>query len=490
MAHKRFGWGVSLVLSVGTVVVIATSLLVLSGNFGKIITPFSSNVTKSKASTLQPHITESKTEAFNKGSVDGNVWTVSKSTATVVNATASDNLRIDIPTGTTSKDAAVGRLVYKQKIPKAGDFRLSVVAFRPIVTGAGAGVSGLRFTSTGSDNDEGAVMKWVVDGTTNKATAVFTVTDKDGKALSSNSIDLNVPVAVLRIVRINNTYRGIVIPSNDLTGDTQAQILAETEYVGGGQDGNIQLYTSNTGIKDKYPKVVGRFDTAYIGVETNKPTPTAGGVSRKRFNDNFASGQLGVNWKPSSTAGSSISENAQKNLAILVAPGASDGKTRPGSGMVVRTDPTVGTEKNFTLVATLTKPQVIGVGAGAAGIRFQSTSSENKEAANVRWVVNGTTSRLVYQTISRTGALEDRASVVTKLNRVGLRLIRRGNTYSAWYKERPEDPDTSWVKIGNDENVTFGESGKFSLFATNVGSGKKFPYVSSQFDTVTSSIDE
>jgi hypothetical protein len=96
----------------------------------------------------------------------------------------------------------------------------------------------------------------------------------------------------------------------------------------------------------------------------------------------------------------------------------------------------------------------------------------------------------VYQTITRAGVLEDRASVVTTLNRVGLRLLRRGNTYSAWYKERPEDPETTWIKIGNDENVTFGEDGKFSLFATNIGNDKKFPFVSGQFDTVTSSIDE
>ncbi len=456
--------------------ILAVSALVLSGNFASIATPFAP-LLKPFASSNQPKITEHFTDAFKTDTINTEKWIVNKSGNTQVVQTAANNLRIDIPEGSVDGKAKGGNLTFKEKFKENGDFRVVAVLYRPVVTGEGVGATGIRFASAGSADDEGAVIRWQVKGATSKV--VFAVTAADGTKLESQADDLPTNIAVLRLERINKKYRAYYKVGRDVSGDVAWKQLGQEQHSTLGNEGRVILFTHNTGGDAKFPKVVGRFDTVNIGWEGEPATDI-------RFSDAFANGVLGKQWRVKGTTGATARETQADNLVFTVPAGAVSGK--PGYMRATRKSPTVGSDKDFAFQTVMFKPTITGEGRGAAGISFNSATSVDDEAAQVKWVVEGTMSKLVFVVRNPDGTLAERAEASVTQNKLTVRLARRNDKYTASY--RVGDSDSDFVRIGNEESAVFGANGFVGLFANNLGVGGKYPRVTARFDSVSGSVEK
>ncbi len=456
-------------------VVLAVSTLVISGKFDSVITPFG-DLVKSFASATKPNLTESFVDAFKADRINTDKWTVQKSTDARVSQTANNNLRMEIPTLADGGRPKYGRLVFNEVIKDEGDFRATAVVYRPIVTGAGAGATGIRFISRGVDDDEGALIEWRVNGS--QSTVSFSVKGEDGKRLESQAEPLTTNIAVFRLDRINKKYSAFYKLGSDTTADTGWKALGQEQNANLGSDGKIVLFTHNVGAGDTYPSVAGRFDNASIRWE-GSPSDRIG------FSDAFANGVVASSWGMTATTGSTAQERASDKLALIVPPRAVANK--PGRIILKRNQPVVKNGKDFAVQALLNKPVVTGEGTGATGISFTSAGNED-EAAQVRWVAGTDVSRVVFLVRTSSGTLVEREAVNLNDNvkSLTLRLTRSGDKYSGFY--RRGDSDADFVRIGAEESVSFGADGKIGLFATNMGTSGKYPRVLGRFDLVNGSV--
>lgn len=462
------------VVSFVTLLLILVSVFVLSGSFSDLIT----TITKTKASRANPRVTESFTDAFKDGVINEEKWVTSKSTGVVVTETQADNLRFDIPAGAIDNKARSGSLTMKELLKGDGDFRATAVVYRPLVTGDGTGITGIRFSSKGADDDEAAIVRWQVNGTSSKA--VFLVNGADGTRMLTQQVDVPGNIAILRLDRINKKYRAFYKVGRDMSGDTSWVSLGSEMNATLGNEGRVSVFTSNTG--DKFPKVVGRMDQFSLGWEGDPAT-------RVSFSDAFADGVLGKNWKVGKTDGAQVYENKNDNLILSLTSGSVNSK--PRYARITRLSPVVPDGKDFTLNTTVYKPTVVGEGSGLSGLGFVSTGNIDDEAATVRWIVSGTAvSRLAFAVRAPDGSLSEQTSVnlAATVKRVTLRLVRVGDRYTAFYKTG--DSDVDFIRIGNDASSNFGAAGHVILMVNNIGAGNKFPRVVGRFDGASGSVSK
>lgn len=469
------------------IVVIAGSVITI---LNIAVNTTNTTVTKSQATMLQPKLTERYGDNFKTSAINADKWAVGK-TGTDVTAgqTETNNLRIDIPAGKDTDKAKAASLTFKQLMKDNGDFRFIVTVYKPLTTGAGPGVSGIRFSSKGSNSDEGAAVRWVVNG--DASTISYSVASPDGTTIEKKSVPVKSTIALLRLERINKTYRASYKVGNNMD-DNNWTILGEESNQSLGADGYVALFASDGGDKNKHPKVVARFDGAYLAWE-GKPAPSP---TTNNFTDTFGSGSIGPKWKASATAGTAVIETNSDNLTMNVSAGGISNKAR--AGWVVRTQPIIGNDKSFAINAVIYKPIVKGDGQGATSLSFQSTGSLDDESAAIHWVVSekDKTSKLVFAVRAPDGTLSgERASTDIKdlkANRLTVRLARRkmGNIskYTAFY--RIGDADQDWVAIGNEADGNLGGDGHIVLSTSNMGASKKFPGVVGRFDAVTAMIDK
>lgn len=462
------------IVSFVTLMLILVSVFVLSGSFSDLVT----TITKSKASQANPKVTESFGDAFKDGSINADKWVVSQSEGVLVTETAADNLRFDVPAGALNGKVRSGNLTFKQSFKDNGDFRAMAVVYRPVVTGEGTGITGIRFSSKGADDDESAVIRWQVNGATSKA--LFAVTGADGTRMETEQKDVSGNIAILRLERINKKYRAFYKLGRDLTGDTAWIPLGSETNATFGNEGSVAVFTHNGGTVNKFPKVVGRMDQFNIAWEGAPSTSVS-------FSDAFANGVLGKNWKAYKTEGAQVYETPTDNLIMSLTSGGINNK--PRHARIVRMSPAIAQDKNFALNSVLYKPTVVGEGSGFSGLGFVSTGSVDDEAAAVRWVVSGTTvSRLVFVVRAPDGSLAERASVNidAHVKSLTLRLARNGDKYKALY--RIGDSDADFVQIGDEKSSNFGAAGHVMLTVHNMGAGGKFPRVVGRFDYVSGSV--
>ncbi len=486
MAYKlRGGWGVSLILSVGTIVIILVSMLVLSGNFSKLVT----TIVKPRASYARPQINRNMSDAFKEGKINTGNWSASIIGDAKVAETATDNLRMDVTAGAASQNVKTkaARLVFNKEFDDKIDFRTSAVVYRPILKGDGTGQSGIAFSSTDNLNDEGASVVWRVSSNSGqtKSEIAFSIKAPDGTSLVSKAVPINSNVAVISLVRVNKMYRGSYHVGADTSGDSQDVILGEVGNASLGNSGRIRLLTNNAGTKDKNPNVVGRFDSVSVGWQDNAaPTP-----STNNFSDSFANGAIAKGWAVNALNGTSVAENSAKNLSLSVPPGAV--KNHLKQVMVTRKDPVIQNHKNFNAAVQVFRPKVTGDGVGAAGITFQSNTNVDDEAATVEWQTTKdakVASKVVFSVRAPNGQLLEKSSVPIAENtaKVWLRVNRSADKYSAWY--RIGDGDSDWKQIGSEENGSLGGDGKVALYGRNFG--PKFPSVTTQFDTISGQVQK
>ncbi|MFH0749776.1 MAG: hypothetical protein V1917_02570 [Candidatus Gottesmanbacteria bacterium] len=467
---KKSRISVSLVLSLFVVVFLGVSTLVISGNFASIVTPFAPLI-KLFASNNQPKLTQGFTDAFKADAINTDKWTVGKNGNASIVQTAYDNLRINIPAGNVSSAGKYGYLMFKERFDDKADFRIVGVLYRPIVTGDGSGTTGLRFSSSGSADDEGARIQWIVNGTASKVK--FTVSAADGTILESKDADLSSTFAVFRLDRVNKTYRAYYKVDRDESDDAKWIRLGQEYNATLGNAGNVAIFTNNVGKDGKFPKVVGRFDTVRIRWE-GEPS------NRIEFYDGFSNQVVANKWNISVSSGATVIETPSNNLNLNVPAGAVESK--PGRAVITRKEPIVKSDKDFYVQTAMYKPTVTGDGKGAAGLSFRSFTTVDDEAAQIRWVVTGSTSKLVFLVYNPDGTLGERAFVNVDKNKLTLVLKRKGNKYTALY--RIGDTDTDWIRIGKEENAVFGANGTVSLFTSNVGEAGKYPRVNARFDGV------
>lgn len=445
----------------------------------------STEVTKSQASMATPKLTESYVDSFKTEAINENKWSVSKSTDVSAAQTAGNNLNITIPEGNQSGHPKAASILFKEYLKDNADFRAIAVLYRPIVTGTGGAVEGIRFSSKGSLNDEGASIRWVVKGTSSRVS--FTVASTNGTVVERKTANLPTNIAIFRLERVNKAYRASYKLGNDLSSDSNWIILGEEENQSLGADGYISLFANNGAVKNQFPKVVARFDTARLHWEGKAAQPS----TRISFSDAFSNGNIGAKWKASATAGTAVVETKTDNLTMNVAAGAV--KTKPRAGWVKRAEPVVKNNKDFAVNAQVFKPVVKGDGYGVSILSFQSTTTLDDEAAVVRWVVskNENISRLVFAVRAPDNTLLERASVDIKdikANKLTLHLKRVGNTYQAAY--RAGDDDADFVSIGKEENGHLGGDGHIVLSTNNTGIGHKFPQVIGRFDSVSGWVEK
>ncbi len=463
------------VVSFITLLVILVSVFVLSGSFSDLVT----TINKSKASQANPKTTESFADPFNDGNVNDAKWLVQKSIGTTVVETATDNLRLDIPAGGLDGKPQGASITFKELLKDNGDFRAMAVVYKPIVTGEGSGVTGVRFSSKGADDDESAGVQWRINGATSKV--IFFVNGADGKRMETGHADIKSNVAVLRLDRINKKYRAFYKVGADMTADTSWISLGSEINATLGNEGHLSVFTNNAAGNTKFAKVAGRVDQINFGWEGDPRT-------RDSFSDAFADGVLAKNWKVGRSDGAQAYENKGDNLILALSTGSANGKTRYVH--VVRTTPSIPENKDFTLVASMFKPAVVGAGQGFAGLGFVSTGSSDDEAAAVRWHVSGTTvNRLVFVVRAPDGSLSERASVnvASTVKKLTFRLTRVGDKYAAFYR-LSQDGDAEFLRIGTDVSSNFGAAGHVLLNVNNIGLGGKFPRVIGQFDQVSGSV--
>ncbi len=461
------------VVSFITILVILGSVFVLSGSFNDIVT----TITKSKASQANPKLTQSFADAFNDGKVNEEKWTAAKSGDATINETTADNLRIDIPAGSVDGKAKGANLTFKELMKEKGDFRVVAVVYRPVVTGEGMGVSGLRFASTGTTDDEGANLQWRVNG--NDSKVVFVVRAPDGTRLESEVKELKSNVAVLRLERLNKRYRAFFKPGRDVSGDVGWTPLGSEWNAALGDDGKLAVYANNVGLNGKFPKVAGRVDTIHMSWEGEEAT-------RIGYSDAFANGNIGTKWNVAKTDGAQVYENANDNLIMSLPSGAVNSKAR--YAVLTRKEPVIPQGKDFGMNVRMFRPTVVGEGVGYSGMRFVSAGSVDDEAASVRWVVGKNVSRIVFAARNPDGTVAEHAqvNVPETVKAVTLRLVREGNSYRGWY--RTGDSDTNWVLVGKKDDVNFGANGRVGLVVSNDNGSKKYPRVVGRFDQVNGSV--
>jgi len=461
------------IVSFITLLLILVSVFVLSGSFSDLVT----TINKSKASQAKPKVTESFMDPFKDGVVDADKWAVSKTEGASVVETTADNLRFNVAEGNAGGKVKAGTLTYKELFKNNGDFIARGVVYKPIVTGEGMGITALRFSSKGEDDDEAAVVRWQVTKDSSKIT--FLVNGADGKRMQTQQVEVKSNIAVLRLDRINKRYRAYYKVGRDLTADTNWIALGNEVDASLGNEGRISIATHNGGVDGKYPKVVGRLDQFHIAWEGDPST-------KKSFSDAFANGNIGAAWKVSRTDGAQVYENKNDNLIMSMPSGVVNNKAR--HAILTRTQPVVPQGKDFALQATMYKPVVVGEGTGYAGLRFVSAGSVDDEAAVVRWVAGKDVSRMVFVIRAPDGTLAEQASVNVPvgLKAATLRLTRVGDSYRGWY--RTGDADTDWVAIGTEKSTNFGANGTVSLIVSNAGAPNKNPRVIGRFDTVSGSV--
>lgn len=479
MATKRLKrFNLVSILSVATLLIIGVTTLIISGNFSGIVTPFAP-LLKPFAALVQPKLTEGFTDAFKADTINEDKWTIGKLGDVVITQTAANNLRMDVPAGSQDNKAKRASLTFKELLEDKGDFRIIAVVYRPVVTGEGTGITGLQFASAGAGDDEGAVVQWLVNGSTSKVT--FVVRGPDGTRLESEQEDLVSTVAVFRLDRVNRQYRAYYKVGNELSADTGWKELGVRGNPTLGNEGRVILFTNNGGRAEKFPKVAGRFDQTNIRWE-GAPATQIG------FSDAFANGNIGNKWLIGKTDGAQIYEHVKDNLIMSLPSGALG--NNPRRATITRNDPIVPEGKDFVFNASVFKPNVVGEGTGHVALRFVSAGNVDDEGAAVRWVVGDGASRLVLIVRNPDGSLAEGASLAldAKVNKLTLRLVRSGNKYSAFY--RIGDLDADFVSIGAKESSVFGAKGKVGLAVSNQGAAGKYPRVVARIDQVHGSISK
>lgn len=463
------------VVSFVTLLLILVSVFVMSGSFADFVT----TVTKTKASRANPKVSETFADAFNDGKINEEKWTVTKTDGASVAETTGDNLRFTVSEGNVEGKVRSATLTFKELLKTSGDFRAVAVVYKPTVTGEGTGVTALRFSSKGSDDDEAAVVRWLVNGTSSKI--VFRVNGADGKRMETEHADVKSNVAILRLDRINKKYRAFYKVGNDPSGDVGWMPLGNEQDISLGNEGRISLATHNGGVNGKFPKVIGRVDQLNISWEGEPST-------KDSFSDAFADGNLGKLWKITRSDGAQVYENKQDNLMMSLPTGPIQNKGR--YAVLTRQQPVVPEGKEFGLQTRMYKPVVVGEGTGYAGIRFISGGTVDDEAASLRWVVGKDLSRMVFVVRSPDGTLAEKATVnvPVTLKAATMRLTRVGNAYRGWY--RTGDADTEWIAVGSEVSTNFGANGKVSLIVHNANTPGKYPRVIGRFDQASGSVEK
>lgn len=418
---------------------------------------------------------------FKSTAIDVSKWTVLKTGNTGVKQSATNNLVINVPAGSLDgKTSKSGRLVSKQLLGEGDNFRVVSVLYRPVVTGEGLGVTGVRFGSDDKKNDEGAIISWNVNSN-KEGKLYFYVKGSDGKRIETKVVNLNSNQAVFRLDRVNDVYFAYYKTGNDTTSDKDWTSLGKVDNSSLGASGFVTLFANNAGEAGKYPAVLSRFDSLSLAWE--------GGVSTlNKFADSFSNKVVEEQWKKRLTPGSTIVENASDNMVMRIPSGVVSGK--PGSAYLKRLSPRIPANKDFSLNTLIYKPVVSGSGLSASGLSFVSSDEEDKEAAKLMWQVGGSTNKLVFAVRNDKGVMSETALIKLKQNvkSLTMRLTRRGDKYSAWY--RTGDGDTDFIKIGSDKDLVFGSEGTVGLFSTNLGSLLRYPSVAVRFDSVSGSVEK
>jgi hypothetical protein len=416
-------------------------------------------------------------DRFGNGQIDKGEWKVVKTDGVTVTETATDNLRMTVPTGAVSGKARSGAVSFKEPVSDGQNFIFRTRLYKPVVSGAGVGKSGIRFSGNDGSEDEGVLVYWEVNGATSNI--VFQV-NSQGKNVTTERVAVVGNQAELMVKRSDNEYSA-AYRMNNFDDDNPFEELGQPVESISESGGRVRLFTTNTGLNGAYPRVVSRFDQVTLRSNT----------STKAVSDSFGGdGAVDTSkWVTSKRGDSTTIAKANGNLVMnLLAVAKPAGATGDLTVNMARVTSTVDVAKDKRGMATveLFKPRVVGDGTGVAGLLFTSDSAKNEESALVRWTVGKDGNRLVFLVRNGAGNVEERAAVnvPNKRGRLTVKLLHGDGQYKAMYRLGPgSDDDQDFKVLGSERAPKLGAKGSFALFAHQIPAGNTAPAVNAKFDS-------
>lgn len=423
-------------------------------------------------SNFQPNTNASFSDTFSDGKVNDDRWNDYKSFDKIqITETAADNLNILVPEGSSSGKARFGGVTLKEQIP-TGDFRATISLRKPSLKSSGAGIAGVSFSSSGTDDDESVRVYWRVDGT--KSELVMTAKDSTGKLIESNKIPVEAAKVNLSLVRVDKKY--VAQYSIGTDDDRNFIKIGEVEDPKVGAAGKIRIFANNLGADGKFPKLVSRVDRVSLAwFDASK-------ADKEVFSDTFTSGQINQeHWQVDTTDGTSVSQNQNDNLVMRISAGNQNNKVKAVS-LVSKT--VVDDNKNMNVMTQMFKPVVTGEGTGRSGIQFLTKAQDNEGSSSIFWEVTGASSKLIFIVQGKQGKTLAREEVelANDINKVALRIARNKDGYIAMYKTNLKNDEGDWKRFSNRVITKATDKGNFRIFTSNVGRDKKYPEVRGRFD--------
>lgn len=463
---------------------LAIAALVVGTNFQNIISPFGpQNNTLADGGAL--NISGRISDNFSNGVINSDRWRKELSQGARIVEGESKVLRMVVDEGPFENRARSGILYSKQVIESQKNFVAVATILKPEVTGEGVGTAALRFSTPSQIQDESAVIRWEVKSD-NSSRLVFSVRAPNNDLIEKQIVPLTLDdkTVALRLVRFNNKYRAYYKLGKYNNGNTNWILIGkEEDDVLVGEPGIISFSASNTGLQSKYPKVVSRVDDMHFGWETDQEN------NRASYYDWFNNDAIATIWKVT-TRGSRVTETPSDNLVISVNEGMTENKSNLG---YIIFDKVIGNQKDFSASVQVFKPKVIGDGTGTSDVRYVSSSGNDDESMNVRWLVKGNVSRLDFRVRAPNGDLikNSSKSLPETVNKVTLHLQRTNNRYSASYKVGSNDPDVRFISIGSVNNQALAaQEGRIGIYVSNVGAEQKYPKVIGRFDSFSINWDK
>ncbi len=216
---------------------------------------------------LTSNLTSSNVFSDNFASIDSGKWSANAKGGSA-QSIANGNLVMNVPAGTTP--AARNKFLNVSSASITADKRAVAIVemFKPKATGAGTAISGIGFSSTGTVDDEGASIRWEVNGASSKL--VFVVKNAQGKVEEKASVDIsgNRNRLTAKLVHADGGYIAMYRLGAGLDDDSGfVKLGAERDPKLGaaGQYSLFATHASTSGVKA--PAVVTKFDSFRISYQ-------------------------------------------------------------------------------------------------------------------------------------------------------------------------------------------------------------------------------
>ncbi len=199
---------------------------------------------------------------FSGLNVNTKKWTISTTKGTAINIGIGRNLVESITAGSNDEKPKIASITTKDVITQGKSFVVDTQILKPIVSGEGIGKTGIEYITSDTTNLEKVSVIWSVGANTSQL--IYLVQDSEGNIKVNKGVELakDTSKIIVRIKRDEDGYSATY--KEKIDDDEPSKSLNEKILLQNLKDGQIRLFTTNVGYKDKFPSVKGRFDTFHL----------------------------------------------------------------------------------------------------------------------------------------------------------------------------------------------------------------------------------